>query len=282
MFTHALSGGLGNQLFQIFATIAVSLKYNDSFHFTDRDRLTDAVETWVTPRHTYWNHFLAALAPFTRPDSDSSSNPVLIDLNRHDYVPVEVPDHDPRRLYELKGYYQSYKFFETELDEICALLRIPAQIRDLPPPSGEVSMHFRVGDYRYYPNYHPILPYEYYRDSLADLLTTTERSGVRVVYFCEDADRELVEPHVVRLQDAFPGCEFARAPGDMPDYRQMLWMSTFPYNILANSTFSLWAAYLNRHPGRIVWYPSQWFGRNMTHFEVSDMFMPGWKRTFVA
>jgi hypothetical protein len=52
-------GGLGNQLFQIFTTIAYAIKHKNRFAFLQTDMLGK--------RKTYWKNFLKYLFPFTIP-----------------------------------------------------------------------------------------------------------------------------------------------------------------------------------------------------------------------
>ena len=52
-----LMGGLGNQLFQIFATIAYAFKHNHIFSFPDSKMLAN--------RSTYWTNFLSPLMKYT-------------------------------------------------------------------------------------------------------------------------------------------------------------------------------------------------------------------------
>ena len=57
-----LQGGLGNQLFQIYTTIAYSLQYNKPFFFLDNHQLGSGTNG-QTIRYTYWDTFLSALKP---------------------------------------------------------------------------------------------------------------------------------------------------------------------------------------------------------------------------
>jgi len=62
MITCDLRGGLGNQLFQIFATISYAIEHdNIPFGFLDRETLGG---NGSILRYTYWNNFLSSLKPF--------------------------------------------------------------------------------------------------------------------------------------------------------------------------------------------------------------------------
>ena len=55
-------------------------------------------------------------------------------------------------------------------------------------------------------------------------------------------------------------------------YRDMHLMSLGRCNILANSSFSWWAAYLNRREDKIVYVPHKW----VNNFDDSDAFVDEW------
>jgi hypothetical protein len=63
---------------------------------------------------------------------------------------------------------------------------------------------------------------------------------------------------------------------DNSDYYDLYLMSICRHNIIPNSTFSWWGAYLNRNPGKMVICPDKWHGSD---FILTDEICPKeWKR----
>lgn len=56
----------------------------------------------------------------------------------------------------------------------------------------------------------------------------------------------------------------------------MLLMSKCMHNIIANSSFSWWAAYLNDNPDKIVIHPQKYFNIRDSYFDDSDIFPEEW------
>ena len=75
MITCFLKGGLGNQLFQIFAIIAYGLDNKFPFKFLKSDTAPS-----ITPRHTYWINFLMSLRFFTIPDIPPALSSIHLSL----------------------------------------------------------------------------------------------------------------------------------------------------------------------------------------------------------
>ena len=77
------------------------------------------------------------------------------------------------------------------------------------------------------------------------------------------------------LQSKFPEYNFIRGENTLEDWEQMLLMSCCHHNIIANSSFSWWAAYFNSYTDKIVCYPSVWFGHSMNH-DTKDLCPSEW------
>jgi hypothetical protein len=281
MITCNLQGGLGNQLFQIYTTIAYAMETQSSFFFLDIYELKNV----LTNRHTYWDTFLVSLKPFIK-NSLIIQNIVHIKEHNFSYSPIKIK-YDPTTTKMLVGYFQSYKYFELYSSIIYRLLKIDdIKIKltnkystlvndDLP-----VSMHFRIGDYKKEPDNYIILKEEYYRTALKyflenNLIKPNNNKNIKVLYFCEDQDIEDVEKIITILKQEFLQVIFERADPILEDWEQLILMSLCKYNIIANSTFSWWAAYLNTYRYKKIVYPDAWFGPKLRH-NTCDLFPENW------
>ena len=277
MITCNLNGGLGNQLFQIFATIAYSLLYKIPFGFLYKESLGGRFHN----RPTYWHSFLSSLVNF-----NYESIPPMLPLREQNFMYNELPS--PVALksenISLSGYFQSYKYFAPFFSTICKLIRLDKQreqvlhemvnIYDI---SNMVSMHFRLGDYKYLQNSHPLVKIEYYKKSIEYIISSTNNPVLSILYFCEKEDNVEVLDKIDTLRIAFPECSFIKAPDNVDDWKQLLMMSCCRHHIIANSTFSWWGAYFNSNEDKIVCYPDPWFGPSANH-NVDDLFPDTWTR----
>jgi hypothetical protein len=57
-------------------------------------------------------------------------------------------------------------------------------------------------------------------------------------------------------------------------------MSMCNHNIIANSSFSWWAAFLNDNSNKEIFYPSKWFGLDLTH-DTGDLFPKKWTKILI-
>ena len=79
------------------------------------------------------------------------------------------------------------------------------------------------------------------------------------------------------LKKTITNCAFIKVTDDVEDWKQLLLMSACGNNIIANSSFSWWGAYLNTNPTKIVCYPEIWFGPKVTH-DTRDLFPESWTK----
>jgi hypothetical protein len=143
-----------------------------------------------------------------------------------------------------------------------------------------VSMHFRIGDYKKIQDFHPLATYEYYERSLEYFKSVHPNKEFNILYFCEDCDIDDVLSIINKLVNKFPMYNFTRGLNTLEDWQQMLLMSCCHHNIIANSSFSWWAAYLNSNKDKIVCYPSVWFGK-VANIDTRDLCLPDWIRVNV-
>jgi hypothetical protein len=144
---------------------------------------------------------------------------------------------------------------------------------------NNISMHFRLGDYKNVQGFHPIMPYEYYRNALNYILSSRKQLLYRVLFFCEKDDIIDVYNIIALLIKEFPNVEFIKVDDTIDDWQQMLIMSCCNDNIIANSSFSWWGSYFNKNENKIVCYPCQWFGPNLNH-DTIDLYPSTWKKIY--
>lgn len=265
-------GGLGNQLFQIFATISMAKQTNRKFIFPYSKTLRTGIE-----RPTYWDTVFAELK--IRTTAKPMNAPIIKErTTRYDpdmiyYVNNSIEDCC------LCGYFQTSRYFERHENEIIQLLQIREKQMALKEESTKptIALHFRLGDYLEKQEYYRILPVTYYVSALRKIMDTIGEN-VKVLCFFEEGDREKVEISIAVMRKLFNKTEFKNVDTKIPDWKQMLMMSVCDHNIIANSTFSWWGAYLNANKDKIVCCPDIWFGPGMHHNEIGDLIPSNWIR----
>ena len=285
MITCNLMGGLGNQIFQIFATISYAIKSRNKFQFLN---LTTLGGGSTTIRNTFWETFFSNMKPFL-----ISELPQPIHVIRENGFPYnDLPIYEMlNRNVMISGYFQSYKYFQENYHVIYRLLNIEKQktdlLNNLNLTSSEyldlennISIHFRIGDYKKIQHVHPLATYDYYERALQYFKSVHSNKNFNILYFCEEPDIEDVLSIINKLIDKFPMYKFTRGLNTLEDWQQMLLMSCCHHNIIANSSFSWWSAYLNSNKDKIVCYPSVWFGPSAKN-DTRDLCPPDWIRVNV-
>jgi hypothetical protein len=291
MLSCHLMGGLGNQLFQIFATMSFGIKYRKRILLPYSKSLTTGVE-----RPTYWDTLFSEIKSLT---TYNEENPILARqhtnyiMNTMKNIKEHGFKHDAsvachiENMYDidycLKGYFQTPKYFSENCENIMNTLKFREKKEVVKTKyftasdKTSVSLHFRLGDYLEKQEYHNILSIKYYCAAIQKIIECVG-DNLKVTCFFEEGDRERIKLSIAVLQKRFPNLEFLEINTEIPDWEQMLYMSACDHNIIANSSFSWWGAFLNENPSKIVCCPFTWFGPAMHYNEMSDLIPSEWNR----
>jgi hypothetical protein len=282
MITVKLQGGLGNQLFQIFTTIAHAFDCNEQFFFIYSETLPYGIL-----RPTYWNNFLQHLKIYTV--TPPPFGKMVTTFNEPAFHYTGPPPHPTNKdhILMLDGYFQTPKYFAKHLAKINEMIQLVPQLENqkITSPiwiSEACSLHFRLGDYTDKQDYHTVLPIGYYINSINQLLLR-DPTIKHILVFNEAVDRETVDSvYLEPLKGVYKHLVFHRINYAISDWQQILMMALCRHNIIANSTFSWWGAFFGQNRNgngnnKIVFYPNhQWFGPRLSHHQLHDMFPSEW------
>ena len=272
-----IMGGLGNQLFQIFCGIAYSFENRIPFKINiSKFDLVSPLDN-ISKRPTYWTNFLSNLSRFTYKDQlQIRYNHFETSFFKFDKIPCINQD------FKLRGYYQSYKYFDGQFANICKMINLDNQKAEIAEKhkvllSGAkkpISIHFRIGDYVKNLAMHPVLSNDYYIKCINYLKSEIQdlEEHYYLLIFGELCDNEKITQSIESIK-AIYNIEIVICDYAIPDYEQLLLMSLSSHNIIANSTFSWWGAYFNNNYNKIVCYPSIWNGSSNN---VNDLFPESW------
>lgn len=286
MITCNLMGGLGNQLFQIFATIVYGMKSQNKFQFLELESLGSGS---TTIRPTYWNSIFSKLKSNLKSFLIKELPQPLHIMGENDFTFNELNINEMiNKNVLLFGYFQSYKYFEEYYDVIYRMLGLEKMKNQVLENIGIqknnlkncISMHFRIGDYKKIQHVHPLATQNYYQKALKFIQEKNPDTPYTIYYFCEDQDIEDVLPIIRELSLFYSLYRFEKGTNQLSDWEQLLFMSCCNHNIIANSTFSWWAAYFNSWEDKIVCYPSVWFGPSANH-NTKDLCPDSWNKISV-
>lgn len=269
MIITALKGGLGNQMFQYALGRTLSLK-NDDVLKLDTTGLSRANEIGDIYRPFALNAFNIEASIATPEESVRLKYPkgslskvwrkFEFKVLRKQHVGFE-PDMLKKRgdLY-LDGYWQSPKYFESIRSTLLQdfTLRTPMSnsaesMANRMKATTSVSVHIRRGDYVANPKvaaaYGPCTE-TYYKNAVAEVI----KHVASPTWFIFSDDIDWVKDNL-----NFPGTVIYVSGEAANDQEELLLMASCTHNVIANSSFSWWGAWLNQNPEKIVVTPSPWF-----------------------
>lgn len=136
-----------------------------------------------------------------------------------------------------------------------------------------VCLHVRRGDYVSNPKYASILGGVCTDDYYAGAIAEIERRVADPVYFVfsDDVDWVLANSAFLQGRRIHP----VRGNSGRESALDMKLMSVCRHNIIANSSFSWWGAWLNPHPDKVAVGPAKWF-RNDPRLEDNHIVPDSW------
>ena len=168
----------------------------------------------------------------------------------------------------LKGYFQSEKFFDKEY--IKKLFEIDCKSKAyIEEKYGHllsqdiISIHVRRGDYVNRPLRQPVCEMPYFRRAIK--------------YFGKSRQYLVVSDDIDWCKRKFKGENFHFTEQE-PPIIDLYIQSMCSNNIISNSSFSWWGAWLNNNKGKIVIAPKKWFGVQMKSYNLMDLIPENWVR----
>ena len=289
-----LTGGLGNQMFQYAAGRRLALRHHaelkldlselehppagctprvfqlDSLDIRAGIASPEEVAALYCPAATLWERAWSRLGSMA-----GISRPTLVAERYFHFDPrvLAAPDQS-----YLMGYWQSEQYF----DDIPDTLRREFTCKE--PPRGEnrrlaeaigvcnsVSVHVRRGDYVTNPassETHGLCGMEYYHACVEELCRTVPEPHL----FLFSDEPEWVEAHFTTgLPTTIVGHN-----GPEQAHEDLRLMSLCRHNIIANSSFSWWGAWLNVNPEKLVFAPRLWFRDES--YDTRDLIPVCWRQ----
>lgn len=290
MIAVRLMGGLGNQMFQyaVARRLAEDRKTSVIMDLAFFENPADV----DTPRHYELDCFELKpqfLLPSRRPGEPDTSyvgakGKLLFAKHKlegkawkvyrerhHNFDPhaVELPDNS-----YLVGYWQTEKYFKSIRNQILKdfSIKTPATgknktlLKEI-QNTNAISLHVRRGDYVSNTNankFHGTKGQDYYQKALSVILPKCKNP---VIYVFSD-DPEWCKKNLRFKQKT------VYVEGNKKGFEDMRLMSNCKHNILANSSFSWWGAWLNENSDKIVVAPKMWF--NDPSVDTSDVIPESW------
>lgn len=162
---------------------------------------------------------------------------------------------------ELFGYFQSERYFKHCEKKIRMYFR--NQFDLVSPPKDSCAIHIRGNDYINLSEYHYNLTREYYQAAI-------EKAGQKELYVFTDDH--------AHAESIMQGYEYKIFDSGL-DVFDFFQMTTFQILIMANSSFSWWAGWLNPNVNKRIIAPpkSMWFGEKKKHYNVDDLYCKNWE-----
>jgi hypothetical protein len=254
MIITRLQGGIGNQLFQWATGRYLSIKNNCELKFDLSFFPTQ------TLRKVEIDQFLGV--NLTVANKLDIVKPVVQIVDNFDYNQIE---YDSSKILYLNGYWQNEKYFESIREIIKNDLVLPQlemqKLKQTPLIDNNItSMHIRRTDYLTSNGFHPVQNLDYYQEAIKLI-------GDYDYLFIFSDDIEWCKSNL-----NFRNMVFMNSFTSIHD---LIIMSMCKNNIIANSSFSWWGAWLNDNADKKVVAPKKWLGEQ-ARIDYSSIVPDSW------
>lgn len=286
-----LIGGLGNQMFQYAAGRYLAYKCKTELKLNIRGFKNYTLRNYDLNHFNIIENFATSLdlcrisPPSGRPVVKIFKH-IIRDISQMQSIEyIKEKDYSfqqnflklPDNVY-LDGYWQSEKYFlyiediiRQEFSIVNPLTSISQDIADQIKDCESISIHVRRGDYvsnTNTNNVHGTCGVDYYSNAI-DLI---HKRVENPCFFIFSDDPEWACSNI--KPDA--PTTYVRHNDYSKDYEDIFLMSMCKHNIIANSSFSWWGAWLNRNPDKIVIAPKKWF--NSKDMNTHDLLPKKWQK----
>lgn len=260
-----LAGGLGNMMFQIAASYSFAKEAKSKFAID-----YEHIGTLHSHPENYKMSIFKNLPMIEKLGEDA----LLYKEGQYNYEPIDTAKFVNKEIY-IDGYYQSYKYFAKYSKDIKQLFSANESEKiEIHKMFGHlfdketVSIHIRRGDYLSLSDYHKNLPMSYYTDAIKCF-----GNDYRFLVFSDDI--KFCKTKFTEYQDT--DIHYIEGKADWIDLYLMTWCN---HNIIANSTFSWWGAFLNPNENKHIVIPTEWFGTSQpSTVNTRDLFPDSWHTT---
>jgi hypothetical protein len=279
MLITKLDGGLGNQMFQYACGLAAALRagqelFMDLSAYAKSDFRSYELDVFGILPKPYPGY----LKPFIQSSKNSLLDP-LKPIKRFKEKRYYSYYEDIKRLKGasyIDGYWQSEKYFvdfEVQIRETFEFKKAPdgqnTKVASQIKSADSISLHVRRTDYisnTKANSFHGVCQIEYYKKAIE--LICQKISDPHFFIFSDDSE------WCAQNFDFLVNKTIVSHNTGAASFEDMRLMSLCDHNIIANSSFSWWGAWLNANPDKIVVAPSEWLGDKS--YDTSDVYARGW------
>ena len=259
--TAHLMGQLGNQMFIIAAATSLALDHGVQATFPE---LLDEGDEPVFKLPYNYKHL------FYRCQTKTPSKEIATIYREPRFCYDSIP-FEPNMM--LFGWFQSHKYFAHHRQEILNLFQ----------PSEKILTHLQqtYSEIIQHPESVAIHFRSYLKEDPKQLVYPTyDASYYQAAMQCFSEDALFIV-----FSNDMPHCKemFANLPGNFlfiegeNHFHDLYLMSLCKHQIICNSSFSWWGAYLNKNPDKKVIVPPQWFAETYVR-DTSDLIPETWIR----